>query len=92
VPEPLLTPEATATPEVDDEAWLDPAMAAMTTADKVGQLFLVPFFGGVDEAGAGSDIAYLVQALRVGGVILAPENENIRNDSSAPQQVLSLLR
>ena len=39
----------------------------MSTADKVGQLFLVPFFGDAEALTADSDIAYLVQALRVGG-------------------------
>ncbi|MGD8475271.1 MAG: hypothetical protein PVH59_14230, partial [Anaerolineae bacterium] len=60
----------------------------MTTADKVGQLFLVTFPGS--EVGAGSDIAELIQILRVGGVILSPANENFGNGAFAPTQVLSL--
>lgn len=72
----------------DPDAWLDEMLAGMSTADKVGQLFLVTFEG--DEVGAGSQIAHLIQVLRVGGVILSAENGNWRNELSAPRQVLSL--
>jgi beta-N-acetylhexosaminidase len=82
------TPEPTASPPSVDEAWLDDMLSGMSTADKVGQLFLVTFEGSNTEAGSG--IADLVQRLRVGGVILSPENANFANDSSAPQQVLSM--
>ena len=71
-----------------DGAWLEETMARMTTADKVGQLFLISFPGS--EIGAGSDIAQLVQILRVGGVILSPAYENFGNGAFAPMQVLSL--
>ena len=71
-----------------EEAWLDGILSRMTTADKVGQLFLVTFYGS--EVGASSDIARLIQVYRVGSVLLAPENENIRNQPSTPVQVLSL--
>ena len=47
---------------------LDDLMVRMSTADKVGQLMLVSFRGSGAEAG--SDVARLVQELRVGGVIL----------------------
>ncbi len=67
---------------------LDDLMVRMSTADKVGQLMLVSFRGSGAEAG--SDVARLVQELRVGGVILAPENENLTNESPASQQVLAL--
>jgi beta-N-acetylhexosaminidase len=80
------TPEAPVQPEKDP--WLDDTLAGMSTADKVGQLFLVTFEGG--DAAANSDIARLVQSFRVGGVILAPENRNFSNSPSAPDQVLSL--
>lgn len=82
------TPEPTPSVQQVDEAWLDETLAHMTTADKVGQLFLVTFDGS--EAEAGSVIADLVQRLRVGGVILSPENGNFVNDITAPRQVLSL--
>lgn len=74
--------------ETEEEAWLDATLARMTTADKVGQLFLVTFRG--TDVAPGSDIAHLVQFLRVGGVIISPRNENFSNESPAPRQVLSL--
>jgi beta-N-acetylhexosaminidase len=83
----LTTPEAP-NAEAEGEAWLDTLMATMSPADKVGQLFLVTFRGR--DVGAGSDAARLIQELRVGGVILAPENENLVNEGSAAEQVLSL--
>jgi beta-N-acetylhexosaminidase len=82
------TPEPTPTAGVSTEPWLDDMLARMSTADKVGQLFLVTFQG--DDIAANSDVAHLLQALRVGGVILAPENENFSNDTTTPGQVLSL--
>lgn len=82
------TPEPTTPPQMPDDEWLDAMLAEMTTADKVGQLILVTFPGTGIEVG--SDIARLVQILRVGGVIISPESENFRNDFSAPEQVLSL--
>ena len=82
------TPEPKLPSPADDEAWLEEAMARMTTADKVGQLFLVAFPGS--DIGEGSDIARLVQILRVGGVILSPSYENFGNGAFAPMQVLSL--
>jgi beta-N-acetylhexosaminidase len=82
------TPALQPSSPADDEAWLEETMARMTTADKVGQLFLITFPGS--EVGAGSDIARLVQILRVGGVILSPSNENFGNGAFAPSQVLAL--
>jgi beta-N-acetylhexosaminidase len=82
------TPEPIPEPDVDEEVWLDEMLAGMSTADKVGQLFLVTFYG--NDVGTGSDIARVVQALRVGSVIIAPENENFTNDATTPSQVLAL--
>ena len=82
------TPEPTQEPLSAEDVWLEEAMSNMTTADKVGQLFLVTFEGA--DASAESEIAHLVQILRVGGVILSPENGNFTNESSAPEQVLAL--
>jgi beta-N-acetylhexosaminidase len=67
---------------------LDDILASMSTADRIGQLMLVSFHGS--DAAADSDVARLVQELRVGGVILAPENDNFTNESSTPEQVLTL--
>ncbi len=71
-----------------EEAWLDEQMARLTTADKVGQLFLVTFRG--DDASARSEVAHLVQVLRIGGLILSPANENLDNSVPAAEPVLSL--
>ena len=72
----------------DDEAWLEETLSRMTTADKVGQLFLVSFPGSY--SGEGSEVAQLVQILRVGGVILSPSYENFGNGAFAPMQILTL--
>lgn len=82
------TPQPTEPAPPADDAWLDEMLTSMTTADKVGQLFLVTFEG--TEAGLTSEVAHLVQVLRVGGVILSPEDGNFVNDVSAPGQVLSM--
>ena len=74
-------------PPAEDE-WVEEMLAGMTTADKVGQLFLVTFYG--DSTDAQSAIARLVQLHRVGGVILSPENENFTSDPSTSEQVLSV--
>jgi beta-N-acetylhexosaminidase len=83
------TPEPTrVVQEEPSGAWLDETMANMTTADKVGQLFLVTFEG--NDLGPGSDMARLIQMLRIGGVILFPADGNFTNDTSTPTQVVSL--
>jgi beta-N-acetylhexosaminidase len=84
------TPEPTQPPQTAEDLWLDDTLAQMTIADKVGQLFLVTFPG--TEVGKDSDIARLVQVLRVGGIILSAEAENVGNNhsTSTPEQVLSL--
>lgn len=74
--------------EPADEAWLDEMLAGMTTADKVGQLFLVTFPGS--DVSIQSDVARLIQVFRVGGVILDSQNGNLVNDSSTPQQIQAL--
>jgi beta-N-acetylhexosaminidase len=71
-----------------DEQWLDDMLARMTTADKVGQLFLVTFQGS--DVPPAADIGRLIQVYRVGGVLLSPQNENFVNGPSAPSQVLSV--
>jgi beta-N-acetylhexosaminidase len=84
------TPEPTLTEREVGEGWLDEMLEGMTTADKVGQLFLVTFEG--NEVGPESDIARLVQMLRIGGIILSPADRNFVNDPTAPQRVGSLTR
>lgn len=82
------TPEPTPSPRTAEGVSLDETLSSMTTADKVGQLFLVTFPG--DDIDAASDIGRLVQILRVGGVLISGENGNLSNTSGTPEQVLSL--
>ncbi len=80
-PAPLLAqvPATSAGVEQADEAWLDEMLAGMSTADKVGQLFVITFRG--NDVSASSDTARLVQLLRVGGVIITPANGNFVNSA-----------
>jgi beta-N-acetylhexosaminidase len=64
-------------------------MSQMSSAAKVGQLFLVTFPGSeVDERSA---ITELIRDYHVGGVVLKPENGNINNEGNAPAQVATLV-
>lgn len=77
-----VAPTTTATPTPTSRAPANSANAKllldrMSTADKVGQLFLVTFEG--TDVAADSEIASLVRDYRVGGIILRPENGNFRN-------------
>jgi beta-N-acetylhexosaminidase len=89
-PAPLLAqmPATSAAAAQADGAWLDEMMAEMSTADKVGQLFLVTFRSR--DISADSDVAHLVQFLRVGGVIISPENGNFVNSTSTASDVRAL--
>lgn len=77
----------------EDAAEPDPIMietifAAMTPAERVGQLFMVSFQG--NNVAPGSEIAELIQRYRVGGVYISAENENFINNQNTPAQVLAL--
>lgn len=63
-------------------------LSAMSPAERVGQLFLVPFSGATVEEG--SQIARLIDERRVGGVVLDPRAGNFRNAADAPEQVARL--
>jgi beta-N-acetylhexosaminidase len=74
-------------PENSAETWFN----AMTTAERVGQLFLVPFIG--DSALPDSAIADLIANYKVGGVILLANNDNITgygNPDDVPLQIIQL--
>ncbi len=63
-------------------------MSRLSVADKVGQLFIVPFIGSnTDEK---SDIWQLLTEYKIGGVILQSANSNFSNDDSTPRQVTEL--
>jgi beta-N-acetylhexosaminidase len=72
----------------DDEAWLNEMLSRMSTADKVGQLFLITFRGS--DVSSASDVAHLVQVLRVGGVIISPANGNFVNSAFTASDVRAL--
>ena len=63
-------------------------MSQMSTAAKVGQIFLVTFPGS--DAGTDSAVAALIRDYHIGGVVLSPENGNIINEGNTPLQVASL--
>jgi beta-N-acetylhexosaminidase len=81
-------PAAAEVRQATDDAWLDEMMAAMSPADKVGQLFLVTFRG--DDVSTASEVAHLVQDLRIGGFLLSPANGNFTNAAPVPAQILNL--
>ncbi len=63
-------------------------LAAMSPAERVGQLFVVSFYGA--SANLGSSIYDLVTNLKIGGVILSAVDDNITDTVQIPTQVLSL--
>lgn len=63
-------------------------MRRMSVADKVGQLFIVPFVGS--NTNPDSDIWQLLREYKVGGVILLAANSNFNNDPSAPRQITEI--
>ena len=85
------TPSPTPIPGPDDilDRQINEMIARMSVAERVGQLFVVDFQGGT--AGADSDIADLIRAYHIGGVVLNPQNGNFRNDDpNAPRQIAVL--
>ena len=64
-------------------------MEQMSTAEKVGQLFLVSFEGA--EVTADAAIAELIRDYHIGGVVLSPDNGNIDNQGDTPTQVAELV-
>lgn len=70
---------------------IDALFSRMSTAERVGQLFLVTFQG--DVVTLESDIAELILAYDVGGVVLLPENDNVTgfgDPAQTPQQLSEL--
>ena len=68
-------------------------LAQMSTADKVGQLFVVSFQG--EDFSLESDIAELIYLYRIGGVSISPAysnfNNNRNNPTSTPKQVATIV-
>lgn len=97
LPTPTFTPVAAPvapTPEskTDDylEAQVEQLLAAMSPADRVGQLFIVTFEGS--DITYDSDIVELIHAYRVGGVVISPRNLNFSNEKgvNTPEEVARL--
>jgi beta-N-acetylhexosaminidase len=69
----------------------DPAavlLSGMTPAERVGQLFIVSFYG--PSAADQTAIYSLIANSKIGGVILSAANDNITDTLNAPSQVLTL--
>ena len=64
---------------------VDLLMQQMTPEEKVGQLFLVTYYGR--DIGEDSDIAALIRQYHVGGVILSSENDNFDDSSLLALQI-----
>ena len=83
---PIVSPSMAWAQEDDEVARL---MERMSSAAKVGQLFLVTFPGA--EVTEDAVIAELIRDYHVGGVVLLPDNGNIVNEGDTPAQVASLI-
>lgn len=67
---------------------LEARFARMSPAQRVGQIFLVPFDGASVEAGSAA--ARLIERHQVGGLLLDPGRGNFGNGPDAPAQVAGL--
>lgn len=63
-------------------------LAGMEPAERVGQLFLVTYFG--TDIGPDSDVGRLISEYHVGGVVLLHENGNFTDSDDLPRQVYQL--
>ncbi len=82
----VLSPLAVHAQEEDNVARL---MERMSSAAKVGQLFVVTFPGS--QVAEDAAIAELIHDYHVGGVVLKSENGNIVNTGNTPEQVATLV-
>jgi beta-N-acetylhexosaminidase len=67
------------------ELQIEQLMQRMSTAEKVGQLFLVTFRG--NDISPDSDIGDLIINHKIGGVVLSTANGNIINEGNTPLAV-----
>lgn len=65
-------------------------LARLSPKERVGQLFLVTFYG--TSAEAGSDIERLITQHRIGGVVVMAANDNITDTVNAPAQTQQLIQ
>lgn len=76
-------------PRAQDEDAVTLLMEDMSSAARVGQLFLVTFPGA--EVTEDTVIAELIHDYHIGGVVLLPDNGNIINEGDTPAQVATLV-
>jgi beta-N-acetylhexosaminidase len=74
--------------EGGEEAFIAGLLPKLSPEAKVGQLFIVGFNG--TEVAGNTDIADLLGAYQVGGVVVSTKNGNIGNSPNAPVQVAGL--
>lgn len=65
-------------------------LSKMTPEERVGQLFLVAFYGS--DVSPDSPVGRLIREFRIGGVVISAQNGNFVNGPETPAQVLSLTR
>lgn len=89
----MLAPALTA--QAAESAQTDPIpgraaalLARLSPAQRVGQLFLVTYYGASIDAG--SDLERLITQYGVGGVAIRAANDNLTDTANAPGQVLAL--
>lgn len=70
------------------DADVEAVFARMTPEERVGQLFLVSFYGS--DVGPNSEIAQLITDYHVGGVVLLPENGNFSVEAPLAEQIYAL--
>ena len=73
------------------DAQVNALIAKMSPSERVGQLFMITFEG--NDTSFESDIAELIYAYHVGGLVLSPQNGNFSNakEQDTPQQVATLV-
>ncbi len=72
--------------DIDEQ--VEGLLEQMTPGQRVGQLFLVTFYG--DEVLPQSDVAMLITDYHVGGVVLRPDNNNFTPEDNQVQHVYTL--
>lgn len=84
----LLAPAGLPLQAQERDGAVEAILAQMGPEERVGQLFLITFFGA--DAGTESDIAVLVSEYHVGGVMLSARNGNFASDDGLVEQVYAL--
>ncbi len=74
--------------QADPDPQVDAILAAMTPAERVGQLFIVNAYG--PDVSPDSEIATLITDYHIGGVVLLRQNDVFAADEDAPGQLYRL--